>query len=209
VDNRKAGLLFEGLALNSFKEREMDFNKITDQSRQAVSEILEKAGLKSGSIFVIGCSSSEILGDQIGTATNLDSANAVFDGIIPLLQERGIFAAAQCCEHLNRALVVEREAMEKYGFEQVNAIPQPNHAGGAFATVCYQRFKDPVLVENIMAKADAGIDIGGTMIGMHMHSVVVPMRISLRKIGEAPIICARHRPKYVGGQRAIYDENLM
>ncbi len=209
MDNRKAGLLFEGLALNSFKEREMDFNKITDQSRQAVSEILEKAGLKSGSIFVIGCSSSEILGDQIGTATNLDSANAVFDGIIPLLQERGIFAAAQCCEHLNRALVVEREAMEKYGFEQVNAIPQPNHAGGAFATVCYQRFKDPVLVENIMAKADAGIDIGGTMIGMHMHSVVVPMRISLRKIGEAPIICARHRPKYVGGQRAIYDENLM
>ena len=209
MDNRKAGLLFEGLALNSFKECEMDFNKITDQSRQAVSEILEKAGLKSGSIFVIGCSSSEILGDQIGTATNLDSANAVFDGIIPLLQERGIFAAAQCCEHLNRALVVEREAMEKYGFEQVNAIPQPNHAGGAFATVCYQRFKDPVLVENIMAKADAGIDIGGTMIGMHMHSVVVPMRISLRKIGEAPIICARHRPKYVGGQRAIYDENLM
>lgn len=209
MDNRKAGLLFEGLALNSFKEREMDFNKITDQSRQAVSEILEKAGLKAGSIFVIGCSSSEILGDQIGTATNLDSANAVFDGIIPLLQERGIFAAAQCCEHLNRALVVEREAMEKYGFEQVNAIPQPNHAGGAFATVCYQRFKDPVLVENIMAKADAGIDIGGTMIGMHMHSVVVPMRISLRKIGEAPIICARHRPKYVGGQRAIYDENLM
>ena len=209
MDNRKAGLLFEGLALNSFKAREMDFNKISDQCRQAVSEILEKAGLKAGSIFVIGCSSSEILGDQIGTATNLDSANAVFDGIIPLLQERGIFAAAQCCEHLNRALVVEREAMEKYGFEQVNAIPQPNHAGGAFATVCYQRFKDPVLVENIMAKADAGIDIGGTMIGMHMHSVVVPMRISLRKIGEAPIICARHRPKYVGGQRAIYDENLM
>ncbi|MBR1861123.1 MAG: TIGR01440 family protein [Lachnospiraceae bacterium] len=187
----------------------MDFSKITDQSRQAVTEILERAGLKEGSIFVIGCSSSEILGDQIGTATNLDSANAVFDGIIPLLQEKGIFAAAQCCEHLNRALVVERQAMEKYGFEQVNAIPRPNHAGGAFATVCYQRFKDPVLVESILAKADAGIDIGGTMIGMHMHSVVVPMRISLRRIGEAPIICARHRPKYVGGQRAVYDEKLM
>ena len=117
--------------------------------------------------------------------------------------------AAQCCEHLNRALVVEREAMEKYGFEQVNAIPQPNHAGGAFATVCYERFDDPVLVEDIRQKADAGIDIGGTMIGMHMHSVVVPLRISLRKIGAAPIICARHRPKYVGGQRAIYDEKLM
>ncbi len=187
----------------------MNFKTITEQSRQAVLEILEGARLKKGSIFVIGCSSSEILGDQIGTATNIDSANAVYDGIIPLLRERGIFAAAQCCEHLNRALVMEREGMEAYGFEQVNAIPKPNHAGGAFATVCYERFTDPVLVEDIMQKADAGIDIGGTMIGMHMHSVVVPMRISLRKIGEAPIICARHRPKYVGGQRAVYDENLM
>lgn len=187
----------------------MDFKEITAQSRQAAQEILAAAKLKKSSIFVIGCSSSEILGDQIGTATNLDSANAVFDGIIPVLEENGIFAAAQCCEHLNRALVVERETMERYGFEQVNAIPQPNHAGGAFATVCYQRFKDPVLVETINGKADAGIDIGGTMIGMHMHSVVVPLRISLRKIGAAPIICARHRPKYVGGQRAIYDEALM
>ncbi len=187
----------------------MDFKEITGQSRQAVTEILAGARLSKGGIFVIGCSSSEILGDQIGTATNIDSANAVFDGIIPVLSENGIFAAAQCCEHLNRALVVEREAMEKYGFEQVNAIPKPNHAGGAFATVCYERFKDPVLVESIMQKADAGIDIGGTMIGMHMHGVVVPMRISLRKIGEAPIICARHRPKYVGGQRAVYDEKLM
>ena len=187
----------------------MDFKEITEQSRQAVTEILEKAGLTPGSIFVVGCSSSEILGDQIGTATNLDSANAVFDGIVPVLEENNILLAAQCCEHLNRALVVERETMEKYGFEQVNAIPQPNHAGGAFATVCYQRFKNPVLVESIDGKADAGIDIGGTMIGMHLHSVVVPMRISLRKIGAAPIICARHRPKYVGGQRAIYDESLM
>ena len=187
----------------------MDFTSITNESRQAVLEILEAANLKEGSIFVIGCSSSEILGDQIGTATNLDSAKAVYDGIIPVLKERGIYAAAQCCEHLNRALVVERSAMEKYGFEQVNAIPQPNHAGGAFGTICYERFDDPVLVESILQRADAGIDIGGTMIGMHMHSVVVPMRISLRKIGAAPIICARHRPKYVGGQRAIYDEKLM
>ncbi|WP_029231720.1 TIGR01440 family protein [Butyrivibrio sp. VCB2006] len=187
----------------------MDFSEITSQSKQAVSEILEAARLKKGDIFVVGCSSSEILGDQIGTATNLDSANAVFDGIIPVLKENGVYVAAQCCEHLNRALVVERETMKKYGFEQVNAIPQPNHAGGAFATVCYQRFDDPVLVEDIRQMADAGIDIGGTMIGMHMHSVVVPVRISLRKIGEAPIICARHRPKYVGGQRAIYDEKLM
>ncbi len=187
----------------------MNFEEVTDQSRQAAIEILDGANLKPGSIFVIGCSSSEVLGDQIGTATSMEAAAAVYDGIIPVLRKRGIFAAAQCCEHLNRALVVERSTMEKYGFEQVNAIPQPNHAGGAFGTVCYERFDDPVLVENIGAKADAGIDIGGTMIGMHMHSVVVPMRISLRKIGEAQIICARHRPKYVGGQRAIYDEKLM
>lgn len=187
----------------------MDFKEITAQSKKAVEEILAGARLRPGDIFVIGCSSSEILGDQIGTATNIDSANAVFDGIIPVLKEHGIFAAAQCCEHLNRALVVERGAMEKYGFEQVNAIPKPNHAGGAFATVCYERFDDPVLVETLNGKADAGIDIGGTMIGMHMHSVVVPMRISLRKIGEAPIICARHRPKYVGGARAVYDDDLM
>ena len=187
----------------------MDFELITAQSRQAVIEILEQAKLEKGAIFVIGCSSSEILGNQIGTATNMDSANAVYNGIIPVLNEHGIYAAVQCCEHLNRALVVEREVMKKYDLEQVNAIPQPNHAGGALATVCYQRMNDPVLVESICQKADAGIDIGGTMIGMHMHSVVVPIRISLRKIGEAPIICARHRPKYVGGQRAIYDENLM
>ncbi len=187
----------------------MNFEEVTDQSRQAAIEILDGANLKPGSIFVIGCSSSEVLGDQIGTATSMEAASAVYDGIIPVLRKRGILAAAQCCEHLNRALVVERSTMEKYGFEQVNAIPQPNHAGGAFGTVCYERFDDPVLVENIGAKADAGIDIGGTMIGMHMHSVVVPMRISLRKIGEAQIICARHRPKYVGGQRAIYDEKLM
>ena len=187
----------------------MDLKEITLQSKLAVSEILRSANLKPGDIFVIGCSSSEILGNQIGTATNLESADAVFDGMIPLLEEQGICIAAQCCEHLNRALVVEAETMRRYDLEQVNAIPQPNHAGGAFATVCFKRFKDPVLVENLNQKALAGIDIGGTMIGMHMHNVVVPMRISIRKIGEAPIICARHRPKYVGGQRAIYDEKLM
>jgi uncharacterized protein (TIGR01440 family) len=187
----------------------MDFKDITEQSRQAVTEIIKAANLKEGSLFVIGCSSSEVLGSQIGTATNMDSARAIYDGIIPVLRERGILPAAQCCEHLNRALVVDRATMLKFGFEQVNAIPQPNHAGGAFATECYNRFEDPVLVESVEAKGDAGIDIGGTMIGMHIHNVVVPLRISLRKIGEAPIICARRRPKYVGGQRAIYDEKLM
>lgn len=122
---------------------------------------------------------------------------------------RGVFLAAQCCEHLNRALVVERTVLERYDLEQVNAIPQPNHAGGAFASVAWNRMTDPVLVESLSACADAGIDIGGTLIGMHIHPVVVPVRISIDRIGEASILCARRRPKYVGGQRAIYDEALL
>ncbi len=187
----------------------MDLKEITAQSKRAAEEILAASGIKEGAIFVIGCSSSEVLGEKIGTATNLDAAKAIYDGIIPVLLAHGVLAAAQCCEHLNRALVVERETMLKYNLEQVNAIPQPNHAGGAFATVCYERFKDPVLVESINALAEAGIDIGNTMIGMHIKSVVVPLRISFSKIGEANIVCARRRPKYVGGQRAIYDKNLM
>ena len=160
-------------------------------------------------LFVVGCSSSEVLGEKIGTHTSMDVAGALYDGIAAELKERGIFLAAQCCEHLNRALVVERTVMERYDFEQVNAIPQPDHAGGAFASVAWNRLEDPVLVESICARADAGIDIGGTLIGMHIHPVVVPVRISMDRIGEASIICARRRPKYVGGQCAIYDEALL
>ena len=189
-----------------------NLNEIERESFLAVSEILEASRIKPGDIFVVGCSSSEVLGERIGTDTNLDVAGAIYDGAIKALNEKAeqpIFLAAQCCEHLNRALVVERACMEKYGFEQVNAIPQPNHAGGALATVAYQRMQDPVLVESIEARGQAGIDIGGTLIGMHIHPVVVPLRISLKKIGEANIICARRRPKYVGGQRAIYDESLL
>jgi len=187
----------------------IDLQKLTEQSRMAAMEICEASGIRPGQIFVVGCSSSEILGDRIGTATNLDVAEAVFNGIFPVLQERGVYLAGQCCEHLNRALVLQKEALERYGFEQVNAVPQPNHAGGAFATICYRRLPDPVLTESICARASAGIDIGGTMIGMHIQPTVVPLRISLRKIGEAPIICARRRPRYIGGARAVYDEKLM
>ena len=187
----------------------IDLQKLTEQSRMAAMEICEASGIRPGQIFVVGCSSSEILGDRIGTATNLDVAEAVFNGIFPVLQERGVYLAGQCCEHLNRALVLQKEVLERYGFEQVNAVPQPNHAGGAFATICYRRLPDPVLTERICARASAGIDIGGTMIGMHIQPTVVPLRISLRKIGEAPIICARRRPRYIGGARAVYDEKLM
>ena len=187
----------------------MEEMNIREQAARAVEEILAQAHLKPGDIFVVGCSTSEVLGEKIGTHSSMDTAAQLYEGIASVLKKHDLYLAAQCCEHLNRALVVEAECMEKYDLEQVNAIPQPNHAGGAFATVCYQRMEKPVLTESIRMQATAGIDIGGTMIGMHIHPTVVPLRISLRKIGEAAIICARRRPRYIGGSRAVYDEKLM
>jgi len=186
-----------------------DLKELTDQSAQAVREILAVAKLKKGDIFVVGCSTSEVQGEKIGTHMNVDIAKALYDGIKPELDKVGICLAAQCCEHLNRALVVDRDVCERYDLEQVNAIPQPDHAGGSFASVAYKEMQDPVLVESLNQKASAGIDIGQTLIGMHIHPVVVPVRISLKKIGDAVITCARRRPKYTGGQRAIYDKDLM
>ena len=190
-------------------EQNPQLGQIRKQAQRAVAELCDAAHLRPGALFVVGCSSSEVLGERIGTHTSMDVAGALYEGIASVLKERGVFLAAQCCEHLNRALVVERSVMERYDFEQVNAIPQPNHAGGAFASVAWNRLEDPVLVESIGARADAGIDIGGTLIGMHIHPVVVPVRLSMDRIGEASILCARRRPKYVGGQRAIYDEALL
>lgn len=190
-------------------EQNPQLSPIRKQAQRAVAELCDAAHLRSGALFVVGCSSSEVLGERIGTHTSMDVAGALYEGIASELKERGVFLAAQCCEHLNRALVVERTVLERYDLEQVNAIPQPNHAGGAFASVTWNRMADPVLVESLSARADAGIDIGGTLIGMHIHPVVVPVRISMDRIGEASIICARRRPKYVGGQRAIYDEALL
>lgn len=186
----------------------MNANEIKAQCQQTVKEVCEAAHLTKGQLFIVGCSSSEVLGEKIGTHTNVDIAKAIYEGIQNELQPRGILLAVQCCEHLNRALVVERETMTAYHLEQVNAIPQPNHAGGALGTVAYQSMKDAVLVESLNAQADAGIDIGSTLIGMHIHPVVVPVRISLDTIGQARLTCARRRPKYVGGKRAIYDESL-
>lgn len=190
-------------------EQNPQLGQIREQAQRAVAELCDAAHLRPGALFVVGCSSSEVLGERIGTHTSMDVAGALYEGIASELKERGVFLAAQCCEHLNRALVVERTVLERYDLEQVNAIPQPNHAGGAFASVTWNRMADPVLVESLSARADAGIDIGGTLIGMHIHPVVVPVRISIDRIGEASILCARRRPKYVGGQRAIYDEALL
>ena len=179
------------------------FEEITMQARQAITELLEQAKLKPGQILVIGCSSSEMVGARIGKGSSLEAAQAAFAGIYPVLQEKGIRLAVQCCEHLNRALIVERETAEAGGFEIVNAVPQI-HAGGSFAVTAWANFRDPVAVETITA--DAGLDIGGTLIGMHLKRVAVPVRLSLKKIGEANILCARTRPKYIGGERAVYQE---
>lgn len=175
--------------------------EVKKQTEAVISEILEKTTLKVGDIFVVGCSSSEIIGSNIGKGSSFEAAKVVYDVISRALEEKGIFLAAQCCEHLNRALVLERECAEKYGYEIVSVIPQPK-AGGSFATLTYENMRDPVVVEHI--KAHAGLDIGGTLIGMHLRDVAVPMRLTLKAIGEANINSAYTRPKYIGGPRAQY-----
>ena len=180
-------------------------NNITNEAKKAITELIEISGVKSGEILVIGCSSSEIMGGDIGKASSIDAAAAVFDAIYPILKENGIYLAAQCCEHLNRAIIIEQAAAEKYNIDIVNVMPQ-SKAGGSFATTVWQNMEHPVAVEHI--KAHAGLDIGNTLIGMHLKEVAVPVRLSINKIGEAPIVCARTRPKFIGGERALYQENL-
>ncbi len=184
-------------------QTKLDLSAITAQSRQAAEELLAAAKLRAGDLFVVGCSSSEIVGGHIGHDSSLEAARAVYAGIAPVLGAAGVALAAQCCEHLNRALVIERAVAARRGYAQVNAVPQP-HAGGSWATTCWQNFSDPILVEEI--RAEAGLDIGGTLIGMHLRRVAVPVRLSLSQIGCANILCARTRPPYIGGARAVYEE---
>ena len=179
------------------------YEKITQEARTVLTELLDQAALRPGALLVVGCSSSEIVGAQIGKGSSMEAAQAAFRGIWPILQERGIALAVQCCEHLNRALIMERAVAERKDYEIVNVVPQP-HAGGSFAVTAWNAFEDPVTVETI--QADAGIDIGGTLIGMHLRRVAVPVRTSLDHIGDAIVLCARTRPKYIGGPRAMYQE---
>ena len=179
------------------------YEDITVQARTVVTELLDQANMKPGTLFVVGCSSSEMVGKRIGKGSSMDAAQAAFQGIYPVLQERGIHLAVQCCEHLNHGLVMERAAAERRVYEIVNVMPQP-HAGGSFAVTAWNAFEDPVAVETI--QADAGMDIGGTLIGMHLRRVAVPVRTSLNHIGEAIVLCARTRPKYIGGPRAVYQD---
>ena len=179
-------------------------NNLSAQARSVLEELKEKAKLKPGDIVIIGCSTSEIIGSKIGSNSSPEVAKTVFEALYQYANDEGINLAFQCCEHLNRAIVVEKDVVP-YS-ETVNVVPQPK-AGGSMATQAYEHFKNPVVVEEI--KADAGIDIGFTLIGMHLKKVAVPLRLENNKIGEAMVLAARTRPKFIGGIRATYNEDLL
>ena len=181
------------------------YEEIRKSARAALLELLDVAALTPGQQVVIGCSSSEIMGQKIGKGSTPEAAKAVVDEILPILKARGLCLEAQCCEHLNRALILETEAAEKFGYDIVNVRPWA-HAGGSFATTVWEHLEQPAAVEHIKAKA--GMDIGATLIGMHLKDVAVPVRLSLNRIGEAVLICARTRPRFIGGERARYQEEL-
>ena len=180
-----------------------EVTKIRRQAERVITELLEQSAPQAGDLIVVGCSTSEVAGNRIGSASSMDVALELYEAIAPAIASRQCFLAAQCCEHLNRSIVIEREAAKANGYQIVSAIPQP-HAGGSWATNCWQRFNDPVLVEEV--RAAAGMDIGGTLIGMHLRRVAVPVRLSMDHIGQAILLCARTRPPFIGGSRAVYSQ---
>lgn len=179
---------------------------IKSEAAQAAEELFMQAYLSKGDILVVGCSSSEVAGERIGTSSSLETAEAVFEGIYEVVLKNGLYLAAQCCEHLNRALIIEKELARRERLPIVNVVPQPK-AGGSFGTTAYNRFAAPVAVEHISAQA--GMDIGDTLIGMHLADVAVPVRLSIKEIGQAHLVCARTRGKFIGGERAVYDKEML
>ena len=177
--------------------------QVKEESANAARQLAETARLHKGQIVVVGCSTSEVVGHNVGSWSTPEVANAIFEGLNSVFAPMGVYIAAQCCEHLNRALIVEHEAVPNG--EIVNVMPQPK-AGSSFATAAYHSFRHPVALEEI--RADAGLDIGGTLIGMHLKKVAVPVRLQQNHIGQAIVLAARVRPKFIGGERAIYDESL-
>ena len=177
---------------------------IYQQTKAAMEELIEKAKVLPGQIVVVGCSTSEVLGAKIGTNSSPDTAGQIFAALSDCAKAHGFYLAIQCCEHLNRAIITERAAVP--GAEIVNVVPQPK-AGGSLATAAYAGFAEPVAVEEI--RADAGLDIGYTLIGMHLKKVAVPVRLENNRIGEALLNAARTRPKFIGGIRARYDEEML
>lgn len=177
-------------------------SEIKQQLEMAFDELLSQSTYEEGDILVVGCSTSEVLGEKIGTSGSLETANEIFKTLKEKCDKNGLFLACQCCEHLNRALVVEKSLAKKEHLTIVCAVPH-EHAGGSFATSAYRGFENPVLVEEI--RANLGIDIGNTLIGMHLNRVAVPVRTSVKKIGFANVTFAKVRPKYIGGERAKYN----
>ena len=180
------------------------YDKMQEDAYAAAAEICEVAGLCAGQILVVGCSTSEVCGGRIGSSSSPEAARAIFDGIMRACAQRGVTLAAQCCEHLNRAIVIERAAAG--GLTICSAVPVPK-AGGAFAAAAYENFENPVVVEEIFA--DAGLDIGGVLIGMHLRRVAVPVRLCGNQIGAAMVFAARTRPKFIGGERAVYSSEIL
>lgn len=180
----------------------MEAAVVQQQLRTILSELQDQAHFQPGQLFVVGCSTSEVNGGKIGTAGTDETAAALYDVLADFAEQTGVELAFQCCEHLNRAIVIGRSAALKRSYEEVAAVPV-RKAGGAMATYAYHQ-KDCVLVEWI--KADGGIDIGDTLIGMHLKPVAVPVRTSLHQIGSAHVTMARTRPKLIGGARAVYEK---
>ena len=185
------------------KSVDVNLDVIYDQTAAAAEELIETAKMKEGQILVVGCSSSEIAAHAIGCYSSREVGQAVFNALYSVTRKHGLFLAAQCCEHLNRALIIEEEAAVRYGLEMVNVKPQLK-AGGSFSTAAWNGFSAPCAVERI--QAHAGIDIGDTLIGMHLRPVAVPVRTKVKEIGSAHVVCARTRLKYIGGERAVYQK---
>ena len=191
-----AGIVHEG-------EKVELLEQVKEEAANAAKQLVAEARLHKGQIVVVGCSTSEVVGHKVGSWSTPEVGQAIFDGLNSVFAPLGIYIAAQCCEHLNRALIVDYDAVP--GAEVVNVVPQPK-AGSSFATAAYNAFSHPVALEEI--KADAGLDIGGTLIGMHLKRVAVPVRLAQKHIGDAVLLAARVRPKFIGGERAIYNDEL-
>lgn len=196
------GVFFMAGIVHELEQKDLH-EQVRQEAANAAAQLAEAARLHKGQIVVIGCSTSEVVGKKVGSWSTPEIAAAIFEGLSSVFGPMGVYIAAQCCEHLNRAIIVEHEAVPNA--EIVNVVPQPK-AGSSFATAAYQAFRHPVALEEI--RADAGLDIGGTLIGMHLKKVAVPVRLPQDHIGDAILLAARVRPKFIGGDRAVYDESL-
>ena len=185
-------------------DNDFDIMKIKEETKKISEELLSAALPEEGDILVVGCSTSEVAGGRIGTYSSEEIGECLFRTAYQFCGEKGIYLACQCCEHLNRSLIVEKACMKEQRLTRVNVVPQLK-AGGAFATAACRHMREPVAVEALMARA--GVDIGDTLIGMHLAPVAVPVRTEQKLIGQAHVVCARTRAKYVGGSRAAYDES--